>query len=212
MTTTSAIRLRQVSAAYGATRHLPIDLSIPAGARVWISGVSGVGKTSLLYVMGALALARGGDVEVGGIRVTSEREAIKVRRQKVAFVLQDAQLVDHWSIRRNLLNAVGEAGIAAADEAGDRLASWGLPAGTEQPRALSGGERQRVVVAGALARRSPVLIVDEPTSSLDEASRDLIMSAFSEAADAGAAVVVSSHDPIWGGWATNRVRLDGERP
>ena len=75
------------------------------------------------------------------------------------------------------------------------------------PRSLSGGERQRIVTAGALAKGAAVIVTDEPTSSLDEASRDVVIESFRDAADAGAAVVVSSHDTAWSAWATQHVRL-----
>ncbi|HET8986985.1 MAG TPA: ATP-binding cassette domain-containing protein [Humibacillus sp.] len=208
MTTVSAVTLRGVSAAFGATRDRPLDLDVPPGSRVWISGPSGVGKTSLLYVLGALTLARGGSVTVGGVEVTSSRVADDVRRRHVGFVLQDAQLIEHWSIARNLEVM---AGTDRAAEATRRLEEWGVPITNRAPRALSGGERQRVVTAGALAKRPAVIVADEPTSSLDEESRDGVIASFADAAAAGAAVVVSSHDPAWDAWATQRVRLGADR-
>ncbi|MEO7449176.1 MAG: ATP-binding cassette domain-containing protein [Humibacillus sp.] len=208
MTTSAAVTLRSVSAAHGVTRDRPIDLDIRPGARVWISGPSGVGKTSLLYVLGALTLARSGSVTVGGIEVTSNAVADGVRRRQVGFVLQDAQLIEHWSIERNLATMAGD---EHASDALRRLEAWGVPVTGRPPRALSGGERQRVVTAGALAKRAAVIVADEPTSSLDETSRDGVIASFHEASEAGAAVVVSSHDPAWDAWATQRVRLGADR-
>lgn len=204
MSTHSAVTLRGVRAAHGVTRDRPLDLDVQPGSRVWISGPSGVGKTSLLYVLGALTLARAGSVTVGGVEVTSNRVAEDVRRHQVGFVLQDAQLIDHWSIERNL---AAMSGTDRADDALRQLESWGVQLTDRRPRALSGGERQRVVTAGALAKRPAVIVADEPTSSLDEESRDGVIESFRDAAEAGAAVVVSSHDPAWRGWATQHVRL-----
>ncbi len=204
----AAVTLRSVSAAHGDTRDRPIDLEVRPGSRVWISGPSGVGKTSLLYVLGAMTLARAGTVIVGGVQVTSSRVADGVRRRKVGFVLQDAQLIEHWSIERNLATMAGAEG---AVDAMRRLEAWGVPIADRPPRALSGGERQRVVTAGALAKRPAVIVADEPTSSLDEVSRDGVIASFHEASQAGAAVVVSSHDTAWGAWATQHVRLGADR-
>ncbi|HET9633348.1 MAG TPA: ATP-binding cassette domain-containing protein [Terrabacter sp.] len=206
MTATPAVSLRGVSAAHGATQGRPIDLDVDPGARVWISGPSGVGKTSLLYVIGALTRAVRGTVTIGGSTVGSARDADVVRRHHVGFVLQDAQLVEHWSVRRNLATMAGEDRYPAAAE---RLSSWGVDVEGRQPRSLSGGERQRVVTAGALAKGAAVIVADEPTSSLDESARDSVIAAFLEASRAGAAVVVSSHDSAWAGWATQHVRLGG---
>ena len=206
MTTAPAVALRGVSAAHGDTRRRPIDLEVDAGSRVWISGPSGVGKTSLLYVVGALTRAVSGTVTIGGRVVDSAREADLIRRQHVGFVLQDAQLVEHWSVRRNLATMAGE---DHCPDAVARLSGWGVEVEGRQPRSLSGGERQRVVTAGALAKGAAVIVADEPTSSLDETARDSVMEAFLEASQTGAAVVVSSHDPAWAEWATVRVRLGG---
>lgn len=204
MTTAPAVALRGVSAAHGDTRRRPIDLDVDPGSRVWISGPSGVGKTSLLYVVGALTRASSGTVTIGGRVVGSAREADLVRREHVGFVLQDAQLVEHWSVRRNLATMAGE---DRCPDAVARLSGWGVEVEGRQPRSLSGGERQRVVTAGALAKGAAVIVADEPTSSLDETARDSVMAAFLDASQTGAAVVVSSHDPAWAEWATVRVRL-----
>ena len=106
MTATPAVSLRGVSAAHGATQGRPIDLDVDPGARVWISGPSGVGKTSLLYVIGALTRAVRGTVTIGGSTVGSARDADVVRRHHVGFVLQDAQLV-----ARHRLDRVEVAGL-----------------------------------------------------------------------------------------------------
>lgn len=204
MTSPTAVSLRGVSAAHGVTRERPVDLDVRAGDRVWISGPSGVGKTSLLYVLGAITLAARGSATVSGVSVSSTRVADDVRRRQVGFVLQDAQLVEHWTIERNL---AAMSGPQRAAEALARLAAWGVSIDRRPPRSLSGGERQRVVTAGALAKRPTLLVADEPTSCLDEENREAVMASFRQASDTGVAVVVSSHDSSWASWATAHLRL-----
>ena len=154
----------------------------------------------------AVACNSRGTVTVGGVAVTSAKVADEVRRDRVGFVLQDAQLVEHWSVERNLATMAGSDNARSALR---RLDAWGVPVAGRHPRSLSGGERQRIVTAGALAKGAAVIVTDEPTSSLDESSRDAVIDAFRDAAEAGAAVVVSSHDSAWAAWATQHVRLGG---
>lgn len=201
----SALTLRGVSASYGVTRDQPVDLDAAPGARVWISGASGVGKSSLLYVIGALSLPRSGSLVIGGHTVNRKSVAARVRSEHVAFVLQDAQLIEHWSVRRNLSAMAGAAGELAARE---KLAEWGMAATAKEPRELSGGERQRVVIAAAIGKRPALIVADEPTSSLDEENRDHVIAGLDQAAQSGAVVVVSSHDRVWAGWASTHVRLE----
>lgn len=197
------VRLEGVSASYGVTVRRPLDLTIDVGDRLWIDGRSGVGKTSLLYVIGALAPAASGRVTVTGRDVRSERVARRLRRRAVSFVLQDALLVEHWSVLDNIRAAVGADRVERVTRL---LESWDIAHHGVSPRSLSGGERQRLAVACALVRESRLVVADEPTSSLDGPSREAVMQALA-AVPPTTAVVVSSHDPEWAGWATRRLTL-----
>lgn len=201
------VSLRQVSAPYGMTMEHPVNLEVFSGDRILIVGPSGSGKTSLLYVIAHFVNPANGQIFVAGEEHKTRAEQARVRAEVVSFVAQDAALVDHWPISMNL---EALAGVEGAKSAAQMLSHWSVPHGGEQPRALSGGERQRVAVAGAVARRSPLIVADEPTSSLDARAKSQIVEALSEFAD-GTAVIVSSHDPVWRTWATSVLDLGGDQ-
>lgn len=202
----AAIELQGVSALHGITRSDPIDLQVSAGERVWLRGPSGIGKTSLLYVMGCLAPPRSGRLVVLGEEVRGEGVARRMRREAISFVLQDSSFVDCWSVEQNVSVAVGRERLARAR---DQLDTWGVPYRGIGPRNLSGGERQRIALACALVRDSALVIADEPTSSLDRDSRTAVMTAFGQL-PLSTTVVISSHDEAWGTWASTSIDL-GER-
>jgi len=155
------------------------DISLTVGPRefIAITGPSGSGKSSLLYLLGLLDLPTSGDVLIDG-RSTStmtEEDRAEVRLSRLGFVFQFHFLLPEFSITENValpMRALGRlsssAIIARAEEL---LGSLGLGDHTRKsPDQLSGGQRQRVAVARALANDPPVILADEPTGSLDSAS------------------------------------------
>lgn len=201
-----AIELRNVTTEFGVTHHQPMDVEVVAGERVLINGRSGAGKTSLLYVMGALSLARSGDVRIAGTAVRREAVACRLRSEVISCVVQNAGLVDHWTVAENIRAAVGPQRVADVVE---RLDAWSVPHRGVGSRELSGGERQRLAVACALARGSRIVVADEPTASLDRTNRDAVIDAFASL-PAATTVVVASHDPEWEAWAHRTLTLGDE--
>ncbi|MDN5684374.1 MULTISPECIES: ATP-binding cassette domain-containing protein [Actinomycetes] len=192
------LEIRGLRTRHGTCARVPLDLELRSGERLWVHGPSGSGKTALLHALGGLDEAESGEVLFDGESATS----VRLRRELSSFVLQEPALIDHWSIRRNLRSACGD----AHPEAEALLRSWGVPVDGTHPRQLSGGERQRVSVAIAIARGMPLVIADEPTSSLDRLNRDAVLDAFHSLPESSI-VLVCSHDPVWDGWATRRLDL-----
>jgi len=179
-----------------------IDLAIHAREFIAITGPSGSGKSSLLYLLGLLDLPSQGDVLIDGRSTTamSEDERAEVRLSRLGFVFQFHFLLPEFSITENValpMRALGRLSPRAITQrAEDLLASLGLADHLRKtPDKLSGGQRQRVAVARALANDPPVILADEPTGSLDSVAtaqvfgilRDLVTTR-------GKTVVAVTHD------------------
>lgn len=172
-----------------------IDLVVRPGELTAISGTSGSGKTTLLSVVGGLVRPSTGSVLLDG-EATWRGSGDPL--PAMSFILQVYGLVPILSARENVSIALRARGVAArtadddAEEMLDRLRIGDLS--SRQVEELSGGQLQRVACARALSVKAPVLLADEPTSELDHTSRDLVMGLLRERAEAGATVVVATHD------------------
>jgi lipoprotein-releasing system ATP-binding protein len=151
-----------------------ITLTIMAREFVAITGPSGSGKSSLLYLLGLLDLPTSGDVLIDGRSTTTmtEDERAEVRLSRIGFVFQFHFLLPEFSITENVALPMRARGLlssrAITVRAEELLASLGLGDHRHKmPDQLSGGQRQRVAVARALANDPPVILADEPTGSLD---------------------------------------------
>lgn len=178
-----------------------VDLTVAPGEIVALLGPSGSGKSTLLQAVGLL---EGGFT--GGIRICSEPVGTlddlgrtRVRRQRMGFVYQFHHLLPDFTARENVMLAQMVAGVpeaGAATRADELLTSLGLGARlTHKPAQLSGGEQQRVAVARALANRPALVLADEPTGNLDEATAQLVLAAFLDLVrSSGAAALVATHN------------------
>jgi len=176
-----------------------VDLDVVTGRLLVVRGPSGSGKSTLLRLLVGLDRPDAGRVELAGTDLAAlDRSGLAALRRAVAAVVgQDARPAETLSALANLELARAVRGLPP-DPDGDRrrLAALGLaPLADRQVRLLSGGERQRVAVARALATGARLLVLDEPTSQLDEARAEQLAAALVAAARAGAAVVATSHDP-----------------
>ncbi|HYG12060.1 MAG TPA: ABC transporter ATP-binding protein [Pyrinomonadaceae bacterium] len=154
-----------------------VSLSLGRGEAVSIMGPSGSGKSSFLYIVGALEPPTSGTVTLDGQNpfTMPERELAAFRNRQIGFIFQDHCLLPQLTVLENVLTPTL---VAGAQEGGDELerarrllAEVGLTARSEhRPAELSGGERQRVALARALIRKPLLLLCDEPTGNLDHAS------------------------------------------
>jgi lipoprotein-releasing system ATP-binding protein len=178
-----------------------LDLEVGRGEMLAITGASGVGKSTLLHVLGTLDRPESGRIQVGGEEVLGLPEARlrEFRNRTIGFVFQFHHLLPEFTARENVMMPLLIA-RRPADEAGERadalLAALGLVGrGSHRPGALSGGEQQRVAVARALARSPLVLLADEPTGNLDVETGDRLQELLRRLnREQGITVVVVTHN------------------
>ena len=164
-----------------------LDATFRAGQMTALVGPSGSGKSTLLRLIAGVDAPSGGAIRIGAVDVAALRGASlrRHRRRTVTYVAQRAaaNLVPHLTLRQQL-----DGGTAVATE-------LGLAAHLDARAAeLSGGEQARAAVAVAVARATPVLLVDEPTAELDRATASHVLETLRAAAAAGVAVVAATHD------------------
>lgn len=180
-----------------------VDLTVD-GEMVVLMGPSGSGKTTLLSLAGALLAPSGGTVRVGGESIgdLDGRGLARFRREQVGFVFQNVNLVPFLTARENLL-AVRELGgrgrrRGARERAGQLLDELGLADRADTlPAQLSGGQRQRVAIGRALMNDPALVLVDEPTSSLDtRLGRQVMELLREEITGRGVSAIVVTHDEL----------------
>ena len=221
MSSDFAVELKDVHLSLGraaARVHIlqGVSLSVPAGEAVGLVGRSGSGKSTMLMVMAGLELPDSGSVVVAGesIRGLSEDRLARFRGERIGIVFQSFHLLttmtalenvavplelagrrDAFSVAKSELTAVG---------LGDRLSHY--------PAQLSGGEQQRVALARALAPDPAILIADEPTGNLDEASGlEVMRLMFDLRRDRGATLIMVTHDQSLAGRCDRVVQMRSGR-
>ena len=189
-----------------------VDLDIAAGEAVGIVGPSGSGKTSLLMVLAGLEQASGGSVFLAGHQLAgkSEDALARLRRDTVGIVFQSFHLLPTMTALENVAVPLELAGAAdAMGRAAECLVSVGLGHRlTHLPGQLSGGEQQRVALARAFAPRPRLLLADEPTGNLDQATGAAVMDLlFRLREDSGTTLLLITHDPAVAGRCGRLVRI-----
>jgi ABC-type lipoprotein export system ATPase subunit len=176
-----------------------VSLELAAGELVAVVGRSGSGKSTLLHLLGALDRPDAGQITVAGqpVQGLAERDLVRVRRDLIGLVFQFFHLIPELSGIENVLLPARLPGGPpdAAVRARELVTLLGVAeAAQRRPHELSGGEQQRLALARALVRDPPLLLADEPTGNLDEASGRMVLELLRDAADAGRAVLVVTHE------------------
>ncbi|HEY7006201.1 MAG TPA: ABC transporter ATP-binding protein [Sphingomicrobium sp.] len=178
----------------------PIDLVVPAGEVLAITGASGSGKSTLLGLIAGLDAPTSGRIVVDGVDITSldEDALARLRGRRIGFVFQFFHLLPSLTALENILVPMEIAGLPGARaRATALLDEVGLSErGHHYPSQLSGGEQQRVAIARALSNDPPLLLADEPTGNLDSATgRQIIDLLLGVNRSRGTTLVLVTHDP-----------------
>jgi ABC-type lipoprotein export system ATPase subunit len=206
---TAAAELRGVEMRYGEGRRARVVLdgfgaTFASGRMTALTGRSGSGKSTVLRLLAGMEHPTAGDVcvlgqSVGGL---DRAAAAAFRRRHVGVVAQEAGLVDYLSATENVTLAMSVRGVGEGEAAAETARTWLARFGLEhrlghRVARLSAGERQRVAIARALACEPDILLIDEPTSRLDQANAAIVGRMLADAAQRhGATIICATHDPL----------------
>jgi len=177
-----------------------VNLTIEQGELVGIVGPSGSGKTTLLQLMGTLDRPTSGHVRITGLDVAAmaDDEVAYLRATRIGFIFQQFFLAEHSTVLDNVADGLLYAGTPIKERrerALDALDLVGLAQRSHaRPTQLSGGQRQRVAIARALVGQPAIVLADEPTGNLDQATGHAILALIDQLHQAGSTIMVISHD------------------
>ncbi len=217
------IKIKNISKSYqrpgeGELRVLDqVDFEVERGEFVAIVGPSGSGKSTLMNILGLLDTADSGNYELAGKKVSSmsANELAKTRNSTIGFVFQQFHLLPRTTAAENVELPLVYSNDSSGDtrkRAVDVLCRVGLEDRlSHYPSELSGGQQQRVAIARALINDPDIILADEPTGNLDQASGRQIMDLFRELNKAGSTILLITHDPQLARQASRVVHINDGR-
>ena len=188
-----------------------ICLTVNEGDFLAVEGPSGIGKSTLLYVMGTLLKPDAGSYTFEGKDVTAfnDSQTADFRAKKIGFLFQDSTMIQALTLRENLIFTQRVGGRKDPKQVDELLYRFGLEDRADFfPHQLSGGQRRRAMAARALIHNPKLILADEPTNDLDEHWSEEIIRILKEQAENGTAVVMVTHNARWASAATRRLRLE----
>lgn len=177
-----------------------LDLTVPEGQFLAITGRSGSGKSTLLYQLGLLDNPNSGDIRIDGIDISKLDGDAKTRFRlnKLGYVFQDYALIPELTALENVLLPLLQQGESLKDaqvKAKQSLDRVGLGDRMNNiPSKLSGGQQQRVSIARAIAHNPKIIFADEPTANLDTETSDQVLEAFIELHKQGQTIIMVTHE------------------
>jgi len=214
---TEAVRLIAAHRRRGSFELGPIDLTVEAGTWLAVEGRSGSGKSTLLGLLGALDRLDSGSVELFGCDVTDRQvtSLASLRRGRIGHLHQAFAFADHLPVWQSVSSRLVPVGVGRAERRERaRLALEKLDAEhvlERMPGELSGGEAQRAALARALIDTPDLVVADEPTSNVDEATAASLLEALAELRALGSAIVTATHDALVVQESDVRIQLESGR-
>lgn len=194
------LSLRDVTKTYAATERAVlggISFDMAAGEMLALTGESGSGKSTLLHVIGGLDSADSGVVAIDGTDLTPLDDVGRaaIRRGKVGVIFQQFNLIPSLNVAANIAFQARLCGRHDPDRAANLAKRLGLSEHLHKyPEQLSGGQQQRVAIARTLAPQPKLVLADEPTGNLDEATADTVLAVLFElVAETGAGLILVTH-------------------
>ena len=197
------IEWKSLDKSFGPTEVLQ-DMSggIEEGEITLLSGVSGSGKSTLLNILGLLETYDKGVVSWWGEENVKpfSRKAEKLLAKRIGYLFQNFALIDHLTVEKNLAIALEMSSSSESEKEQQMLEAVqtvGLPEANLEKYLYqcSGGEQQRIAIARLLLKPCDLILCDEPTGSLDEANRDIVINLLLDLSEKGKTIVIATHDP-----------------
>lgn len=192
-----------------------VSLTLNRGDFVAVEGPSGMGKSTLLYLMGGLIRPTSGTITFRDTEITAldDRALTKWRREELAFIFQETILFAALTARENLIEAMklqkGLSRSQRARSADEFLERMGLSDRRDHlPHQLSVGQRRRLIIARALMGSSSLILADEPTNDLDDIWAEQVIDLLAQRSGEGCCVVMVTHNDKWARRASSRYILE----